>query len=186
MIAEEQPVTATRQQHVPAQPAVRLGTAVVIESTQDRTQVVFEGGMLNGRLALAFAYQPVAGDVVLVIIQDQACFVIGVLSGRGAITLNAPGDITISAPNGRISLNAGESIEVDAGRFKVHAQSIEVLAVALVERVQSAFKTFTDLLHITAGRRQTTIDGVSMESTGRTYQRSAKETVINGESINIT
>ncbi len=185
MIVAEEPISAKVQPDQPSAPA-RIGTGVVIEAAGDRAQVLFEGATVSARMALAFTYQPLAGDVVLVINQDQLCFIIGILSGRGAMTLQAPGDLTISAPNGRISLSARDAIEVDAGRFAVRVQAIEMLAISLVERVQTAFKTFTDLLHITAGARQTRIDGVSMESTERTYHRSEKETVLNGETINIT
>jgi hypothetical protein len=168
-----------------AAPGVRIGTAVVTECSGERATVAFEGGLVACRLALAFAYQPVPGDVVLIIVQAEAVFVIGVLSGRGATALQAPGDLTISAPHGRITLSAGAGIELEAPQLALRAQSLEMLATTLVQRVQTAFKTFSDLLHIRAGRRQTEIDGISMESTERTYHRSEKETVLNGESINI-
>jgi hypothetical protein len=167
------------------QPAVRIGTAVVLEASGERISVAFEGGMLAVRLALAYAYQPVQGDVVLIIVQDEAAFVIGVLSGRGTTSMLLPGDLAISAPNGRITLSAGGGIDIESPRVSMRAQRLEVLTNTLIETVQTAFKTFTDLLHISASRRQTRIDGVSMESTERTYHRSDKETVLNGESINI-
>jgi hypothetical protein len=181
-------ILPTQQLHPPgsaAAPAARIGTAVVTECTGERATVAFEGGLVASRLALAYAYQPVPGDVVLIIIQAEAAFVIGVLSGRGATALQAPGDLTITAPHGRITLSAGAGIELEAPQVALRAQSLEMLATTLVQSVQSAFKTFSDLLHIRAGRRQTEIDGISMESTERTYHRSKKETVINGESINI-
>ena len=139
----------------------------------------------SARPALAFAYQPEPGDLMLIIVQGEDAYMIGVLSGRGTTTLAVHADLTLAAPHGRISLRAGDGIDIDAPQVAVHAQTIEMTATTLVQRVQSAFKTFTDLLHITAGRRQTKIEGVSMESTERTYHRSQKETVLNGESINI-
>ena len=165
--------------------AVRIGPAVVTDFAHDRATVVFEGASLSARPALAFAYQPEPGDLMLIIVQGEDAYMIGVLSGRGTTTLAVHADLTLAAPHGRISLRAGDGIDIDAPQVAVHAQTIEMTATTLVQRVQSAFKTFTDLLHITAGRRQTKIEGVSMESTERTYHRSQKETVLNGESINI-
>jgi hypothetical protein len=164
---------------------VRIGAAVVTDCESGRARVLFEGSPLSARLALAFAYQPLPGDVVLIIVQAEDAYIIGVLSGRGTTTLAVHADLALSAPHGRISLRAGHGIDLDAPQVAVRAQAIEMTAVTLVQRVQTAFKTFTDLLHITAGRRHTRIDGVSMESTERTYHRSDKETVLNGESINI-
>lgn len=170
---------------------VRIGTAVVTDAAAgsgvdaSRARVVFEGASLSARPALAFAYQLMPGDVVLIIVQADDAYIIGVLSGRGTTSLAVHGDLALSAPHGRISLSAGNGIDLDAPQIAVRAQAIEMTAVTLVQRVQTAFKTFTDLLHITAGRRQTRIHGVSMESTQRTYHRSEKETVLNGESINI-
>lgn len=166
--------------------AVRLGAAVVTDCPGDRVRVVFEGASRLARLALAFAYRPLPGDLVLVITQAEEAFIIGVLSGRGTTALAVHGDLALSAPHGRITLHAGEGIDLDAPQIGMRAQSVEMTAVTLVQRVQTAFKTFTDLLHITAGRRVTQVDGVSMESSERTYNRSEKETVINGESVSIT
>lgn len=168
-----------------ATPPVRIGAAVVTDCEAGRARVVFEGASLSARPALAFAYQLMPGDLVLIIVQAEDAYIIGVLSGRGTTTLTVHADLALSAPHGRISLRAGNGIDLDAPQVAVRAQSIEMTATTLVQRVQTAFKTFTDLLHITAGRRQTRIDGVSMESTVRTYHRSEKETVLNGESINI-
>jgi hypothetical protein len=183
LIADKSAVSSSSPQH--AGPSARIGTAAVIEAVADRISVAFEGGVMNARLALAYSYMPVPGDIVLIIVQDQAAFVIGVLSGRGATAMQVQGDLAISAPHGRIILSAGQGIEVEAPQLALRAQCLEMHATTLVQKVQSAFKTFTDLLHITAARRETRIDGVSMESTERTYHRSDKETVLNGESINI-
>ena len=165
---------------------VRLGPAVVTSFEGERVTVVFTGTIHHARLALGYAYEPMAGDLVLVIIQDSDAYIIGVLSGRGTTTLTAHGDLTIAAPNGRIQLQAGNGIALTAPKVEVQAQAIEMTSVSLVQRVQSAFLAVTDLLHITAGQRQTRIAGTSMETTERSYHRSDKEVVIQGESVSIT
>jgi Protein of unknown function (DUF3540) len=165
---------------------VRLGPAVVTSLDGERVTVVFAGATHHSRLALGYAYQPLAGDLVLIILQEDDAYIIGVLSGRGTTTLTAHGDLTIAAPNGRIQLQAGNGIALAAPKVEVQAQAIEMTAVSLGQRVQSAFLAVTDLLHITAGQRQTRIAGTSMETTERSYHRSDKEVVIQGESVSIT
>ena len=169
-----------------SQAGVRLGPAVITDASGDRATVAFEGTSVTARLALAFSYAPLAGDLVLVIIQETDAYIIGVLSGRGAITVTAHGDLTLAAPHGRVLIEGGQGIEVNAPQVAVQAQAITMTAVSLVQRMQTVFQSITDLLHITAGKRQTRIEGVSMESTERSYQRADKEIVLTGESVNIT
>ncbi len=182
MLILEQP---TKADFLRNQPGVRLGSAVIIDAVGERVTVAFEGASVTARLALAFAYTPLPGDLVLVIVQEEA-YVIGVLSGRGTTSLTAHGDLVLSAPHGRVLIEAGQKIEITTPQVEVQAQSITMTAVSLVQRMRSVFQSVTDLLHITAGQRHTQVVGVSMETTGRTYQRAEKEVVINGESVSIT
>jgi Protein of unknown function (DUF3540) len=179
----DQPFTASGTD---LQAGVRLGSAVVTIVADERVTVLFQGCPVTARLALAFAYTPLAGDLVLLIVQGNDAFIIGVLSGRGTTTLSVHGDLTIAAPTGRIRIAAGKGVELEAPEVGVRAQRFEVMAAALVQRVQSALLAVTDLLHITAGQRQTTIHGPSMETTQCSYQRAEKEVVIQAETVSIT
>ena len=85
MLILEQP---TKTDSLRNQSGVRLGSAVIIDAVGERVTVAFEGASVTARLALAFAYTPLPGDLVLVIVQEEA-YVIGILSGRGTTSLTA-------------------------------------------------------------------------------------------------
>jgi hypothetical protein len=134
-------------------------------------------------LALAFPYTPAAGDVVLIVAQEDRAFVIGVLQGRGPSVLVFPGDVTLSAPQGAVHLDAGKGVTLNAPSIELRAEAVEVEAKTLTQRVESAYQWVKDLLQVRAGRSRMAVDGTHHQLAERTFIRSEKETKVDGEKI---
>jgi hypothetical protein len=172
-----------------AQDAIYLGPAVVTALGCGNFTVAFAGEVQTAQPAFALAYQPIIGDVLLVIAHrrtTRAVYAMGVLVGHGTTSLTTAGDLAISAPGGRISLDAGSGVEITAPRVRVRSQIIELFATALIQRVQSALVSVAELFHITAGRKMEEVAGSAMEKAATRHLISDKETVINGSSIHLS
>ncbi|MBV8880534.1 MAG: DUF3540 domain-containing protein [Planctomycetaceae bacterium] len=133
--------------------------------------------------ALAFAYQPVAGDVVLVAAQEDRVYVIGVLQGRGPSVLSFPGDVTLSAPQGSIHFDAAKAVTTSAPAVEIRAEALDIEARTLVQRFESALQWVKDLFETKAGRTRMVSEGTHLQIAERTFIRSEKESKIDGEKI---
>lgn len=134
-------------------------------------------------LALAFPYLPVPDDVVLAVGQDDRVYVIGVLQGRGPSVMTFPGDVTLSAPQGAVRIDAGKGVTMSAPAIEMRADEVEIEAKTLSQRIESAYQWVKDLLQVRAGRTRTVVDGTAHQLAERTFIRSEKETKVDGEKI---
>lgn len=134
-------------------------------------------------LALAGPYLPVPDDVVLAVGQEDRVYVIGVLQGRGPSVMAFPGDVTISAPQGAVRLDAGKGVTMSAPKIELQAGEIEVDATTWTQRLETAYHWVKDLLQVRAGRSRTVVEGTSHQMAERTYIRSEKEVKVDGEKI---
>jgi len=164
---------------------LRLGPATVSRSVGRRVQLRREGQDAEdwAELALAFPYQPVPGDVVLVVAQEERAYVIGLLHGGGPSVFAFPADVLLSAPNGAIRLDAAKGVTVNAPAVEMRAETIELEARTMTQRIESAFQWVKDLLQVRAGRSRTVVDGTAHQLAERTFIRSEKETKVDGEKI---
>ena len=164
---------------------LHLGPATVSRAAGRRVQLRREGQEAEewADLALAFPYQPAPGDVVLVVAQEERAYVIGVLQGKGPSVLAFPGDVTLSAPRGAVHIDAAKGVTVNAPSVEMRAETIELEATTLTQRIESAFHWVKDLLQVRAGRSRTVVDGTSHQLAERTFIRSEKETKVDGEKI---
>jgi hypothetical protein len=162
-----------------------LGPATVCRAVGKRIQLrrPDQPGEEWAELALAFAYQPAAGDVVLVAAQEARIYVIGVLQGRGPSVLAFPGDVTLSAPHGSIHLDAALAVTTTAPSVEVRADSLDIEAKSLVQRFENAFQWVKDLFETKSGRSRAVTEGTHLQMAERTFIRSAKESKIDGEKI---
>jgi len=134
-------------------------------------------------LALAFAYQPAPGDVVLVAAQEDRVYVIGILQGRGPSVMTFPGDVTLCAPQGSIHLDAAAGVTTTAPSVEIRADSLEIEARSLVQRFENAFQWVRDLFETKSGRSRIVTEGTHLQMAERTFIRSEKESKIDGEKI---
>src|SRR5262245_32873699 len=133
-----------------------LGPARVVVRDGNRVALAFPDQEVWAVMALAFPYEPQAGDTVLAAGQDANWDVIGLLKGTGPCTFSAPGDLRLSAPNGKLELLGGRGVHVRTPRFDVVAETVEVVARSLTEKVQQACVWVKDLFRVRAGKAQTT------------------------------
>lgn len=162
-----------------------LGPATVCRATGRRVQLRRPEQAREewAELALAFPYQPIAGDVVLVAAQEERVYVIGVLQGRGPSVLAFPGDVTLSAPQGSIHFDAAKAVTTTAPAVEVRADSMDIEAKSLVQRFGSAFQWVKDLFETKSGRTRIVTEGTHLQIAERTFIRSEKESKIDGEKI---
>jgi hypothetical protein len=100
-----------------------LGPATVSRAVGDRIEVTCDelGDSVLARSALAYPYQPVRGDELLVIGDRGSCFIIGVLVGRGRPRIAAK-QVSLRAEGGSLRLSAGRAVVIAAKRADVVAQ----------------------------------------------------------------
>lgn len=163
-----------------------LGPATVSRSSGRRALVRRAGETETwAELALAFPYQPQPGDQVLLVAQEERSYVIGVLQSRGPVVLPFPGDVTLSAPDGAMRLVAGKGVSVEAPSVELRADSVEIEATTMTQRLENACQWVKDLFQVRAGRSRVVVEGTSHQVAERTVIRSEKETKIDGDKIYI-
>ena len=139
----------------------------------------------KNRHAFAMPYQPRPDDSVLVIGQESGWYVIGVLKGTGPMTLTAPGDVTIAAPNGRIELTAGKGVRVRGPLVQMVADSIEVSAKTVFEKFAQATRWVKGAFQLRAGRVRTAVKTTYRVDAGRIAQNASSDVRIDGEKIHL-
>jgi hypothetical protein len=136
-----------------------LGPAEVLETAADAVRVRLRGGAVVGaQLALALAYEPVVGDLLLVIGREEDHYVIGVLRGKGCTSLSVQGDLEVRAADGRLRLSGDNGIELLGPELEVRTGKLEVFAGAVLERFTSLCQRVTKLLSVHAGQAHTVVD----------------------------
>ncbi len=175
--------------------ATYLGPATVTstEGKPDHVRIELpEGERAWARLALAVPYRPAEGDEVLVIGHEPA-YVIGLLRGRGEITLRAPGALTIEAALGPLTLSspAGvrirseNEIEAVAPQVTIRAGRLETVAHRIVEKTREFYGWIADLFHLDAQRVKATAHS-DLDLRGERASLRAQDTVtVDGKSIHL-
>ena len=162
-----------------------LGPATVVRAAPGRVQLQLPDGCRWAQCALAFTYQPVAGDRVLAIGHSGVWYVIGVLAGTGASSICVPGDLEIRAPRGRISLTAAAGIELRADEVRVSANRLEVLAQTVFEHCAEVTRWVKGTLQLRVGRLRTRVDGTYDVGADRIVERARRDVKIDGEKIHL-
>lgn len=162
-----------------------LGPARVHRVSSNRVQLEFPDELPWAMLALAYPYQPVAGDIVLAAGQGQHWYVIGVLQGSGKTTLMVPGDFEVLAPKGRINLIAGKGIHVKSPEVKIAAGKLDVVAKRISERFLEATRWVKNAWQIRAGRIRIETEGDYQVKAKRIIERADEDVRIDGEKIHL-
>lgn len=155
-----------------------LGPATVTRATAGALRLQLRDGReVGARAALAFAYEPVEGDVVLALGTDEH-YVVGVLSCRGKSTLAFPGDLELRAVGGTLRLTGDQGVTVAGPAMQISVGKLELVARAVVERFVNLTQRVSELLTIQAGKSHTVVDGAS-------YLRAENATVLVQEKVSI-
>lgn len=164
------------------QTGLSLAPCRVCSVTPEATLVIVEGKEVKAVNALPYRYHAAVDDTLLCAYSDDACYVIGVIDGRGAVELSSQGDLQIRAPHGRIEL-VTQQFDVRAKGISMHAGRFEVLARHLTERCVRAVRWVRDVCRLKAGRLRYQVDGELALRAQRVTARAEEDARIDGEKI---
>lgn len=162
-----------------------LGPARVRRVSGQQVQLEFPDELPWAMLALAYPYQPVVGDNVLVAGQGQNWYVIGVLQGTGKTTLVVPGDFEVLAPKGRINLIAGKGFQLKSPEVRITAGKLDLVAKRISERFLEATRWVKNAWRIRAGQVRTEVEGDYQIKAKRIIERAEEDVRIDGDKIHL-
>jgi len=162
-----------------------IAPATVIETDNKRLLLEVHGQRHWSVMALAYRYEAVPGDKVLVANDGETCYVIGVLEGRGNIAVVAPGNIEFRAPHGRIDMVASEGIEVRSNRVRVASSTLELVAEKAVQRFSSLDQWVRETLYTNAGRVLSRVTETYRLKAGKIVERAKGAVKIDGDQIKL-
>jgi len=164
---------------------LKLGPGQVTRVLGRYVEVDFLGDRARAQMALGYPYEPVDGDSVLCIAQDDACYVIGILAGRGRVRFVAPGDLELRAPRGRIDLISERGIRMKSRDISITAGNVAVVARSIMETFTEASRWVKDAFQIRAGRMRSKVDGDFRLNAGEIVERAQGEVKIDGTKIHL-
>jgi hypothetical protein len=160
-----------------------IGPAVVDE-VDGRAVVVSLAFGRAVRAELAIPYEPVPGDTLLVIGEEEH-WVIGVLSGRGKHVLAQTGDVVVHAVGGALDLRGDAGVRISAPAVEVRAGALRTIAETVVEAFGTLHQRVADLLHVQARQACTMVEKESILQ-ARSASIHTEETVnVNGREIHL-
>ena len=162
----------------------RLGPATVTAVLRSQLEVDAEGRRTLATLAVAGLYCPVKGDTVLVIETDEAAFVIGVLQSAGPMTIRAPGDLRLQAPNGAIVLEAAR-VDARAHEIRLDAEDLHIRADRLRERFRTVRRVVAEALDLDVGSLRATVREACSFVARRFHATAEDDVKIDGKRIHL-
>lgn len=132
--------------------------------------------------ALPYRYHAIVGDMLLCAWADDACYIIGVIDGRGSVELNSQSNLFISAPHGRVEIVARE-VSTKAEDITLHSKRLDILTKALTERCVRAVRWVRDVCRLKAGRLRYQVEGELALRAERITARAEQDARIDGEKI---
>lgn len=162
-----------------------LGAGTVVRTVAGNTVVSLEDETeVEARMALAFPYDPVEGDDLLVIGRGDRHFVIGVLRTSGEINLRFNGDVRLEAER-ELRLQADGDIELTAKNIAIRVHKMKLVADTLVETARELYQTVRDNWRTQAGEREETTTGEWVSRSKKANLTTAEEVTINGREVRL-
>lgn len=162
-----------------------FGPATVQSVEGQRVLVTLGKAKAWATLAMPHGYQPVAGDVLLVLGRAGSFYAIGVISGRGRTVMTSHGDLELRAPNGNITLAARDGIVARSSVIRMVADTWEMAVDTLRQRCRRLLTQVSEVLRL-RGRRVDVAATKSYRLTAdRITQRAATDVHIDGEKIHL-
>lgn len=183
--AGERPgATASAIASVLAAPGRYLGPGRVTARSADRLQLTLSTGrVVEARSALAWPYEAVVGDELLVVGEGEQNYVIGVLRGQGHTRLTFEGDVSITARNGDLRLRADRALSLGAPDVSVDADRLTLVAEAAHKIVGTLRQTVRELFTLRAKEHHTLVEGNVLSHSKATRIVSEEKVTINGKEI---
>ena len=161
-----------------------LGPATVRGAMEGALLVDIDGELHRARMALAYPYRPVVGDIVLVLGQDDNVYVTGVLDGQGLTRLDFPGDVELRAA-GRMRLDAKQGVELDSERIVLRANRLEMTVTSIRQQAASWVQHVTGTLRTIAKRQQVTVEEQSSLHAKKIVRKAEDDVIIDGRTIKL-
>lgn len=163
-----------------------LGPAEAIEVSPVRARVRLGDATVDAQLALAFAYEPVVGDMLLVVAKQGRAYVIGVIEGRGRAKLTIAGDVDVHAVGGTLRLCGDEGVELEGKHLRLVARDkLRVVAEHAVTSFESLTRRVRGLLSSQSGDKLETVDGSRIDRSKQATILTEETMSINGREIHL-
>lgn len=177
-------LTALVPVRTPSAPA--LGRATVVETRPGAVRVeLANGAQVRVELALAYTYEPVRGDEVLVIGNGEGHFVIGILSGAGKSTLRFPGDAELRTERGVLRIVGAAGVELEGPQVAITTDRLQVIANAVVEKLGTLHSTVAGLFSLRSGEMQHVSQGSIHQQSKRASLLTEDKIYINGREVHL-
>jgi len=164
-------------------PAAYLGPAEITDIAALGVSLqLTNGDEVMAQIALAFGYQPLVGDSVLCIGNDDGHYVIGVLATQGSGRLTFQGDLELAA-SGTLHLRGEDGVAIEGPEVHVRAGKLEMMARAVTQRFERVRQHVSDVLSVHAGKTHTVVDGPSYTRAQSSTLLTEEKVSINGKSI---
>ena len=175
-------VKLEKKQELPRESS--LGPAEVLATGRRLLDVQLPSGEeVEAELALAFPYKPAVGDILLVIGDAERRYVIGVIEGKGELSLDFQGDVRLHSQNGELTLSGDKGVLVRGPVLDVVVESFSVLADKAVQKFTTLNQRVRELLTLRAGEAHTIVDETALQR-AKKYAVVAEETAsVNGKQI---
>jgi hypothetical protein len=163
-----------------------LGPADVVEVRAHEVDVTLRGGArVRAELALAYPYEPVVGDVLLVTGKGGEHYVIGVLRGTGRTSLAIQGDVELRAVGGSLELSGDKGVRLHGPELQIYAGKLRTVAGAVTQQFTSLCQRVTTLLSVHAGQKHTVVDGDTIDKAKSATLLTEENVTINGKQIHL-
>jgi len=143
------------------------------------------GDEAAAEMALAFPYNPVRGDSLLVIGKDASLYVIGVLSANGETSLRFQGDVNLQAVGGKLRLLADEQVLLRTPAFEVQATKVRTFAETVINKATNIFQNVREMVSTRAGEKHDLIVGECHTHADRATITTRGVTTINGKEVHL-
>ncbi len=163
--------------------ATYLGPATVEEIVGNRILLRLPDREGWAQLALSFPYEPRAGDVVLVI-GEEDLFVIGVITGRGKSDFRVPGDLNLEA-GGSVNISGSRGINLESPEISLTADRLEMTAKTVYERFIRGYRWVKSVFQTRAGRMRTIVDSQYNLRAGSISETAQRNVRIDGKQIHL-
>ncbi|MFO0617904.1 MAG: DUF3540 domain-containing protein [Polyangiaceae bacterium] len=170
-----------------ARRAVSVGPAVITRATPGALAAQRAGAReVDAALAVAFTYEPAVGDEVLLIEDGEGkAWVIGVLRSTGRGVVSFPGDLSVRAENGKLTLSGDRGVAIESPDVEIRASKLRTFAGAVLQHVESLSQRVRELYTLHAGNAQTIVEETALTQARRAKIVTEENVSINGREIHL-
>jgi hypothetical protein len=166
--------------------ADHLGPGEVVEVREGELLVELDGGaVVPVTPAFSFPYEPVVGDVLLVLGRGGQAWSIGVIYGAGRASLRLQGDVEIAAEGGVLRLSGERGVEIHAPEIALQADRVRMIAGSLVQTLTSVYQRVSALLSVQAREAHTAVEETSVLQARRAAIVTDETVTINGKQVHL-